>query len=284
MANILIVDDRSSDRALYREYLKNKDYQFFELTDGSEVLAFLTTQAIDLILLDWQMANMGGLATLRALVGDDNFSEIPVIVITGFREQKVLKESFDNGSVDFIFKPVSETELNSRVNRIILQKEKLIPQKELKQKISSKQAQLAKVEVSNDELFTNLKEIKLQVKNAHKLLNSGDVSSQVKAKDILRRINLKIEKLNNSKQDWDEKKVYETIEPDFLAKLSVINTKLTPIDLKHCMYMKMNLDNHEIANVLNIEVKSVQMRRYRLRKKLHLTEDQDLLAFLLSLT
>jgi len=58
------------------------------------------------------------------------------------------------------------------------------------------------------------------------------------------------------------------------------NPKLTTLDLKHCAYIKMNIDNYELARILNVEMKSLQMTRYRLKKKLSLEQEQSLREFI----
>lgn len=294
--NVLIVEDWECDRLLYKEFLTSEKFNLFELEDGDQVLDFLETTHIDVIILDWQLPRMSGLETLKALNTNAPFADIPVIVITGLDEEMVIKDSFENGSVDFIFKPVSSIELNARLNNIFRRKSELarkteliseISQQkiELKSEISTNQAKLATLEVNNDQIFTNLKEIKQDLQKAYSLFKNGNTGKiSLDIKQILRKVNRKIEGLDKSKQDWNEiKDIYESIEPKFIHKLSNINSKLTPIDIKHCIYMKMNLDNHEISSILNIEPRSVHMRSYRLRKKLRLTHEQDLRAFILNL-
>ena len=62
-----------------------------------------------------------------------------------------------------------------------------------------------------------------------------------------------------------------------------INPKLTSLDLKHCAYMKMNIDNYDLSNILGVEMKSIQMTRYRLKKKLNLDAEKSLREYVLSI-
>ena len=66
-------------------------------------------------------------------------------------------------------------------------------------------------------------------------------------------------------------------------KLMKINSKLTSLDLKHCAYIKMNIDNYDLSNILGVEMKSIQMTRYRLKKKLNLDADTSLREYVLSI-
>ena len=67
----------------------------------------------------------------------------------------------------------------------------------------------------------------------------------------------------------------------FYDKLKQDFPKLTTTDLRLCALLKMNLSSKEIANYLNIAHRSVEVSRYRLRKKLNLDPDTSLLHFLL---
>ena len=54
-------------------------------------------------------------------------------------------------------------------------------------------------------------------------------------------------------------------------------------DIKLCVYLKMNLSSKEIAPMMNISFRGVELHRYRLRKKLNLIQDENLSKFLLSI-
>jgi len=91
-------------------------------------------------------------------------------------------------------------------------------------------------------------------------------------------------KNNPTAFSWDNFKVYfEQVHPDFFQKLTNPNYRLTINELRHCSYMKMNLSTKEIASLLNVSDRAVQMARYRIKKKLGLTADQDLIAYILGL-
>ena len=120
-SKILTVDDRRVDRILYMELLGYEKYEFFELDDGEKVVPFLKeNKDIDVILLDWQMPVIGGLEALKLVKADPDIAEIPVIIITGLEDEKVLEQAFDYGGVDFLQKPVMGVELMSRVDNVCL--------------------------------------------------------------------------------------------------------------------------------------------------------------------
>ena len=71
--------------------------------------------------------------------------------------------------------------------------------------------------------------------------------------------------------------------PGYLEYLTRTYTDLTTSDLKLCTFLRMNLNTKEIAEIMGLSVRSVESRRYRLRKKLNLSKDEDLVSNLISL-
>lgn len=93
---------------------------------------------------------------------------------------------------------------------------------------------------------------------------------------------IKINAVN--KHEWE---TFETnlnqIHNEFIINLSKKYSNLTPKDIKLCVYLKMNLSSKEIAPMMNISFRGVELQRYRLRKKLSLDQDENLSKFLLSI-
>lgn len=315
--NILIIDDREFDRVLYKEYLGDEQYNFTELDDGEGAITALNSNTFELILLDWQMPRVGGLETLRN-VKNSPHRETPIIIITGLEDDKVLEQAFDYGGVDFINKPVSKVELNSRVNSVLKlfnsnkmlltqkeelqslnliisqQKEELQETFKIKQELSAIREQQQQVEIDDKNRKIMTMEVDTsksvnQIKNINKLISDGKkILGQTEdghlGISILGKIQKELEDLFGKEDSWsDFKQIYESIEPEFFKKLTGINPKLTSLDLQHCAYIKMNLDNYEITKILNVELKSLQQTRYRLKKKLKVGESAKLREFIVSL-
>lgn len=82
--------------------------------------------------------------------------------------------------------------------------------------------------------------------------------------------------------DWE---IFQTnfnrVHGDFFKKLSAEFPELTPGDLKVASLLKMNLSSKEIAQLLNISVRGVENKRYRLRKKMNLPEEANLTEFMI---
>ena len=93
-----------------------------------------------------------------------------------------------------------------------------------------------------------------------------------------------IEKNLSSGKDWQNfKEAFDNADQDFLKNLKNMHPSLTHNDLKFCAYLRLNLTSKEIAPLLNISIKSVEIKRYRLRKKLKLESEKNLTDYIMSL-
>ena len=81
--------------------------------------------------------------------------------------------------------------------------------------------------------------------------------------------------------DWQKfEKNFDVVYEDFLKRLGEKFPSLTVADKKMCAYLKMDLSSKDMAPLLNMTVRSVEMTRYRLRKKLELGRSESLTDFL----
>ncbi|SDE55121.1 Y_Y_Y domain-containing protein [Mucilaginibacter pineti] len=121
-------------------------------------------------------------------------------------------------------------------------------------------------------------------KISEEILHLKDNSGKKLADDQLRRIQKVIDEGMNDERDWNifERSFNEAHE-NFFKKLKSDHPDLVPNDLKLCAYLRMNMSSKEMASLLNISLRGVEIRRYRLRKKLNLEHDKNLVEFLIEL-
>lgn len=85
----------------------------------------------------------------------------------------------------------------------------------------------------------------------------------------------------DDKNEWERLKLhFEKVHPEFFKRLQQKCPSLTQHEQKHCAYLRIKLSNKEIAALLNVSPKSMQMARYRLKKKMDLGADDDLLEMI----
>ncbi|QDK77674.1 hypothetical protein EXU85_03320 [Spirosoma sp. KCTC 42546] len=163
-----------------------------------------------------------------------------------------------------------QQEERSQQKIILLQKE------QLEQGLIQKSEELANSTmalIQKNELLVQLKEELNRVKN-----RSG---SRLPGDDF-QRINTLIDTNISSEQDW---KLFESnfnkVHEQFLKHLLEKYPDLGQGDLKLAAYLRMNLSTKEIAQLLNITSRSVELKRYRLRKKLNLEADMNLSEFMI---
>lgn len=85
--------------------------------------------------------------------------------------------------------------------------------------------------------------------------------------------------------DWENFAIhFDQIHSNFLNILKIKFPDLSPTDLKLCAYLKINLASKEIAQLMSITIRAVEVGRYRLRKKLNLPSNANLFDFLVKIT
>ena len=116
---ILIVEDEKDIRDLIIYSLEGKGYQTISTDDGEKAIKILKENKPDLVILDWMLPSVSGLEICRSIRRDIKTKNIPIIMLTAkiTEEDKVL--GLDSGADDYITKPFSTAELNSRVKAIL---------------------------------------------------------------------------------------------------------------------------------------------------------------------
>jgi len=114
--HILVVDDDPQIRDLLREYLTQNELRVSVTSTGREMLAILADHAIDLVVLDLRLAGEDGMAIARKLREE---SAIPVIILTGVRDEADRIMGLELGADDYLTKPFSPRELLARIRTVL---------------------------------------------------------------------------------------------------------------------------------------------------------------------
>ncbi len=114
---ILIVDDEERIRQSLNGVLRDEGYEVREAKDGTQALKQLETEPPDLILLDIWMPGMDGIETLGRI--KEQFSQLPVIMISGHANIELAIKAAKLGAYDFIEKPLSLEKVLLTVNNAL---------------------------------------------------------------------------------------------------------------------------------------------------------------------
>ncbi|MFZ9388882.1 MAG: triple tyrosine motif-containing protein, partial [Chitinophagaceae bacterium] len=146
----------------------------------------------------------------------------------------------------------------------------------------------AEIEFQNAELANStmhllqkgemLAKLRSDLQHVMKEANNEKVSEELKK--LIRALSVD-DKMEN---DWDNfAKHFDKVQRDFVSTLKQQHPSITPNELKLCAYLRMNLSTKEIAQLMNISVRGVEISRYRLRKKLGLETGASLYDYLIKL-
>lgn len=98
----------------------------------------------------------------------------------------------------------------------------------------------------------------------------------------LRSILMMIKQAKSDQRYWNEfKEYFNRMNPGFFQTLSQKHPSLTAKDLKYCCYLRMNLSNNEITRLMGINQESVRTHKYRLKKKMALSKEENLEHYLI---
>lgn len=99
---------------------------------------------------------------------------------------------------------------------------------------------------------------------------------------LYKKLRHAIEKSLDDQEDWNAfENYFNSAHRDFTDRLRNAYPDITPGDIRVCCLLRMNLSTKEIASLLNISVRAVELRRYRLRKRLGLEGEVNLTDFLM---
>ena len=172
------------------------------------------------------------------------------------------------------------------------QQDQIFTENKRKQKQKKVKTQKALMKLKNEKLKQEIegKNRELAVSTMsiikkNEFLNA--IKDQLKAADNVTQIKSVIKTIDKNINNEDDWKFFETAfnnaDKDFLKKIKELHPDLTSNDLRLCAYLRLNLSSKEIAPLLNISVKSVEVKRYRLRKKMELPHENSLTEHILSI-
>src|SRR5574337_1214524 len=124
-ATILFADDDPGVSGFMDVILTRAGYRVVRASNGVEVMERVRQSPPDLILLDVMMPRLDGLEVLRALRGNPDTSQIPVIMLTQKTRVEDQVQGFESGADDYVPKPFEPQELLARISSLLRRSEKV---------------------------------------------------------------------------------------------------------------------------------------------------------------
>jgi len=212
---------------------------------------------------------MNGIELIAAIRKNNELRSIPIIVVTGMMVlPKDLKLAFDTGASDFLRKPFDKTELLARIQSMLLIASYMREMAESKKReLTSSALRLAQMGEMNNKLLEDLNSLLPYLNNHGREIVKGFLDKY---------------KINTLDISWKEFEIrFENVYEEFYKALAAKHSDLTPNEKKLCALLRMGLNSKEIAALTFQDAKSVDMARYRLRKKFELPTNENLSDYLM---
>jgi two-component system chemotaxis response regulator CheY len=116
---ILVVDDDKTTRKLLNLFLKAKGYEVVTAENGLDAMEKLGTENINLVVTDMNMPYMDGIELTKNLRNDENWKNIPIVMVTTEADEDERKKAMDAGVDDYLVKPANAEQITDSIKRIL---------------------------------------------------------------------------------------------------------------------------------------------------------------------
>jgi len=110
-----VVDDQPDTLTLVVRALEEDQYSVSKATSGPEALRMIDAHMPDLVVLDYKMPGMDGLAVMKPLRAKPETQPLPVLMLTAMTDEPSTRAGFAAGVTDYVTKPFSIPQLTARV-------------------------------------------------------------------------------------------------------------------------------------------------------------------------
>ena len=178
------------------------------------------------------------------------------------------------------------------------QQKRLFQEREKQLQNNALRAEKEVIRIRNEKLRAEMKQKDKELaNNTMEMIQKGKLLTKIKKElnklstefndeiinNHISRLIRRVDKELDTEQQWEVfEKHFENVHEEFLKRLKAAYPDLTPREMKLCAYLRLNISSKEIAALMNISTRGVEISRYRLRKKLQLSHDTNLTDFIIS--
>lgn len=113
--HVLVVDDEPHSLEVVVRALQSEKFRVSQATNGAQALWMIDRQMPDLVVLDYRMEDLDGIAVTKRLRGQSKTERLPVLMLTGLADEASTRAGFDAGVTDYLTKPFAIPQLTARV-------------------------------------------------------------------------------------------------------------------------------------------------------------------------
>jgi len=228
MKTIFVVDDSDTNLTMAESALEDQ-YRVMTMPSAASMFSFLEKVIPDLILLDIEMPEMDGFEALAKLKTKDNYSEIPIMFLTGRTDADVEARGFEMGAVDFVTKPFSAPVLLNRIKTHL----------DIDQVIRERTAQLRRLQNNIVSVLADM------VENRDKGTGGHIERTSIYIKILIEEMKERGVYLDEIR-DWDVDKIVSSARMHDLGKISITDIIVNKPD-------KLTDDEYELIKTHTIE-------------------------------
>jgi DNA-binding response OmpR family regulator/DNA-binding CsgD family transcriptional regulator len=303
---ILIADDEIENLQIIEEALLETDFKhrLIMVVNGKIMVEFAEKRIPDLIITDWEMPEMNGIEAIKELKKKESTKDIPIIMCTGIMTSSAnLETALNSGAIDYIRKPIDKIELVARVSSMLKLADSIRAVKaqnailkQQKDEIQKQQEVIIKQETDEIKRLLNrkkneLKKTKLRLINYNLSISKfiSDIKSlspyvnkegAKKAQVII--ANYMIE--NNEKTCNEIENHFKEAQNDSYEKLERLYPDLTQSEKRICLFLILQMDTKQIAEILHKSIRTIEGIRTNIRKKMNINNaNENLQIFLANL-
>lgn len=118
MKTCLIVDDSKIVRKVVRKIVENLGFNVLEAEDGKVAVDQVRANAVDVIILDWNMPVMDGLECMKTLRADSSITQPKIIFCTTENDFEKIQTAIVSGADEYVMKPFDEAIIADKMRQI----------------------------------------------------------------------------------------------------------------------------------------------------------------------
>jgi len=210
---ILVVEDEEAIRSMLVMVLQQYDFDVLEAADVTQAESILNTNIPDLILLDWMLPHVTGDEWTRRLKSNENFRDLPIILLTAKGEEADKIRGLELGADDYVTKPFSPKELVARIKAVLRRSGKIHDLTQIKFQDITLDTEQHRVSIGEQEIDVSPTEFRLLrffLTHPDKVYNRTQLLDQVWGRSVYieeRTVDVHIRRLRKilshyQREDW----------------------------------------------------------------------------------